>query len=142
MIRATDVNQIELVKALAEELKKEKTIEPPAWSRFVKTGSAKDRPPSQSDWWYLRGAGILRRLYIDNTPLGVNRLRRIYGDKNKNRYSGKHFKPASGAVIRKLLQQLEKAELIKKVKIKNRPGRRISPKGISLADRTAKLLVK
>ena len=142
MIRAYDVNQEGLTKALAEELKKEKDLAPPAWSRFVKTGSSKDRVPSQEDWWYLRGASILRRMYNDRKPLGVNRLRKAYGDKEKNRYSGRHFKPASGAVIRKLLQQLEQAGLIKKVKIKNRPGRRISPKGISLADKTAKLTVK
>jgi small subunit ribosomal protein S19e len=142
MIRATDVDQIELVKALAQELKKEKAMTPPVWSRFVKTGSAKDRIPAQSDWWYFRGASILRRLYVNRMPIGVNRLRVVYGDKNKNRYSGKHFKPASGAVIRELLQQLEQAELIKKVKIKDRPGRRISPKGISLADRTAKAIAK
>ena len=37
----------------------------------------------------------------------------------KNRYSGKHFKPASGAVIRHILQELEKAELIKKVKVQD-----------------------
>ncbi len=142
MIRATDVDQIELVRALATELKKEKALTPPAWASFVKTGSAKDRIPSQSDWWYLRGASILRRFYVDRIPTGVNRLRVVYGDKEKNRYSGKHFRPAGGAIIRKLLQQLEQAELIKKVKIKNRPGRRISPKGISLADSTAKVVAK
>lgn len=142
MIRASDVNQIELVKALAEQLKKEKVIVPPTWSNFVKTGSAKDRVPSQPDWWYFRTASILRRMYTDRRPIGVSRLRRLYGDKEKNRYSGKHFQPAGGAIIRKALQQLEQAELIKKVKIKNRPGRRIAPKGISLADRTAKTLGK
>ncbi len=140
MIRASDVNQIELVNVLAQELKKNKLLTPPAWSNFVKTGSSKDRVPSQEDWWYLRGASILRRLYMDTRPVGVSRLRRVYGDKEKNRYSGRHFKPASGAVIRKLLQQLEQAELIKKVKIKNRPGRRISPKGVSLADKMAKAI--
>ena len=47
MIRANDVDQIELVKALAEQLKKEKTMTPPAWANFVKTSPAKDRVPSQ-----------------------------------------------------------------------------------------------
>jgi small subunit ribosomal protein S19e len=81
-------------------------------------------------------------MYLDNRPIGVNRLRRVYGDKEKNRYSGKHFKPAGGAIIRKLLQQLEQSGLIMKVKIQNRPGRRIAPKGISLADKTAKKVAK
>jgi small subunit ribosomal protein S19e len=142
MIRASDVNQIDLVNSLAEELKKEKLLTPPSWSKFVKTGSSKDRIPSQEDWWYLRGASILRRMYLDNRPIGVNRLRRVYGDKEKNRYSGKHFQPAGGAIIRKLLQQLEQSGLIMKVKIQNRPGRRIAPKGISLSDKTAKKVAK
>ena len=142
MIRATDVNQIELVRALAERLKSEKALSPPAWAKFVKTGSAKDRVPSQEDWWYLRSASMLRRMYINRRPIGVSRLRRVYGDKEKNRYSGKHFKPASGAIVRKILQQLEQAGFVSKVKIKNRPGRRIAPKGISLADNTAKSLSK
>jgi small subunit ribosomal protein S19e len=142
MIRATDVDQIQLVRALAERLKTEKALAPPTWSRFVKTASAKDRVPSQADWWYLRAASMLRRMYIDRRPIGVSRLRRVYGDKEKNRYSGRHFQPAGGAIIRKILQQLEQAEFVKKVKIKNRPGRRISPKGISLADNTAKSLTK
>ncbi len=140
MIRASDVNQIELVNVLAQELKKDRLLNPPNWSKFAKTGSSKDRIPSQDDWWYLRGASILRRLYTDRRPIGVSRLRRMYGDKEKNRYSGRHFRPAGGAAIRKLLQQLEQAGLVKKVKIKDRPGRRIAPKGISLADRTAKAI--
>ncbi|MCL5016855.1 MAG: 30S ribosomal protein S19e [Candidatus Parvarchaeota archaeon] len=138
MIRAYDVDQIELTKALAGELKKEKVLEPPAWSQFVKTGSSKDRVPQQPDWWYMRGASILRRMYIDKHPIGVNRLRSVYGDKEKNRYSGRHFKPAGGAIIRKLMQQLEKAGFIKKVKVENHYGRIITGKGVSLLDKTAK----
>ncbi len=140
MIRASDVNQRELVKGVAERLKQISTMEPPEWSGFVKTGSAKDRVPSQPDWWYLRSASILRRMYLNRRPSGVNKLRRVYGDKEKNRYSGKHFKPAGGAIIRNILQRLEKSELVQKVKIKNRPGRVISPKGISLLDKTAKTM--
>ncbi len=141
MIRAADVDQIALVRAMAEELKKIKTVSPPTWSHFVKTGAAKDRVPSQPDWWYMRSASILRRMYFDRKPVGVGRLRKIYGDKEKNRYSGKHFRPAGGAITRKIIQQLEQSELVKKVKIKNRPGRIVSPKGISLADKVAKSLV-
>ncbi|MCL4406855.1 MAG: 30S ribosomal protein S19e [Candidatus Parvarchaeota archaeon] len=142
MIRGYDVDQIKLTSALAEDLKKEKILEPTPWSKFVKTGSSKDRIPQQEDWWYLRGASILRRMYIDKQPIGVNRLRSVYGDKEKNRYSGRHFKPASGAIIRKIMQQLEKAELIKKVKIEKHYGRKITGKGVALIDRAAKSLEK
>ncbi|EEZ92853.1 MAG: Ribosomal protein S19e [Candidatus Parvarchaeum acidiphilum ARMAN-4] len=142
MIRGYDVNQIRLVNELANKLEEDKLTIPPAWAMFVKTGSAKDRIPSQNNWWYLRAASIMRRMYVDKRPIGVNRLRNIYGDKEKNRYSGKHFKPASGAVIRHILQELEKAELIKKVKIQNHFGRALTPKGIAFNDSVAKKVGK
>ncbi len=138
MIRGYDVDQIKLVEGIAKELEENKLTPAPEWAMFVKTGSAKDRVPSQYNWWYLRAASIIRRMYITRKPLGVNRLRKVYGDKEKNRYSGKHFKPASGAVIRHVLQELEKAELIKKVKVDNHLGRVLTPKGISFADKVAK----
>ena len=141
MIRGYDVNQIELVNRLAEKLEKEKLISPLEWAKFVKTGASKDRVPSQDNWWYLRAASILRRMYVDKRPIGVNRLRTIYGDKEKNRYSGQHFRPAGGSIIRHILQQLEQSGLIKKVKIENHFGRALTPKGISLTDKAAKELV-
>lgn len=138
MIRGLDVEQTKLIRAMSDELKKTKMLTPPVWSSFVKTGTAKDRIPSQEDWWFLRGASILRRFYIDHKPMGVNRLRIVYGDKTKNTYAGKHFKPASGAIVRKILQQLESAQLIKKAKVGNHYGRLITPKGISFVDNVAK----
>lgn len=143
MIRGFDVDQRELVTKLANNLEREKFVSPLEWAKFVKTGPAKDRVPSQDNWWYLRAASILRRMYVDKKPLGVNRLRVIYGDKSKNTYSKHHFKPASGAIIRHILQQLENSGLIKKVQIQKHFGRALTPKGISLIDRSAKeLLVK
>ncbi|MCL4399533.1 40S ribosomal protein S19 [Candidatus Parvarchaeota archaeon] len=142
MIRGFDVNQTELVEAVADKMRREKVLSPPAWASFVKTSPAKDRVPSQQDWWYIRGASILRRFYMDNRPKGVNRLRVVYGDKTKNRYSGKHFMPASGAAIRKIMQQLEAYGLTKKVKVDKHYGRRITPAGISFIDAAAKSIEK
>ncbi len=138
MIRGYDVNQIELVNKLADKLEKDKLITPLEWSKFVKTGASKDRVPLQNNWWYLRAASIMRRMYINKEPIGVNRLKVIYGDKEKNRYSGQHFRPAGGAIIRHILQQLEQAGLIKKVRVQNHFGRVLTPGGISLTDKVAK----
>ena len=71
MIRGYDVNQIELVNKLAEKLESEKLVTPLEWSKFVKTGSSKDRVPSQNNWWYLRAASIMRRMYVNKKPIGV-----------------------------------------------------------------------
>jgi small subunit ribosomal protein S19e len=140
MVRAFDVDQDKLVHALAKELKDSKILVAVPWAKFVKTGVSRDRPPATDAWWYDRGASILRHFYTDNKPMGVGRLRRVYGDKEKNRYSGRHFKPAGGAAIRKILQQLENGALIKKIKVENHFGRRITPKGVSFVDNAAKKL--
>jgi len=122
-----------LNEKLKEELKKFKEIKPPAWSFFVKSGVHKERPPEQKDFWYIRAASILRRLYL-NGPVGIERLRVYYGGKKKHKVSPPHRKKASGALIRKILQQLEKAGLVEKTK----KGRVLTPKGRSFIEKVAK----
>ncbi|MEM3845706.1 MAG: 40S ribosomal protein S19 [Candidatus Parvarchaeota archaeon] len=132
------MDQQALVVNLATRLKEDKLLAPPQWAKFVKTASTKDRPPSQKDWWYLRGASILRRMYLSRKVTGVNRLRRVYGDKTKNTLSSHHFKPSGGSNIRHILQQLESNGLIVKKKVGVHSGRMISAKGISLIDSISK----
>lgn len=75
MTTVYDVNARNLLTRLTEDLKEVKELTPPDWSRYVKTGVCKERPPVQEDWWYMRAASLLRRLYLDG-PVGVER----YGD--------------------------------------------------------------
>ncbi|OYT42114.1 MAG: 30S ribosomal protein S19e [Candidatus Aenigmarchaeota archaeon ex4484_224] len=134
MITVRDVNAQKLVERLKEELKKFKEIEEPLWAKFVKSGVHKERPPEQEDFWYIRAASILRRLYL-NGPVGVERLRSYYGGRKKRGRRPERFRKASGAIIRKILQQLENAGLVQKV---DKKGRILTPKGRSLLDRIAK----
>ena len=78
-----DIDPSELIEKAAEELKKNKTVKPPAWSVYVKTGVHKERPPQNRDWWYMRSASILRKL-VRYSPIGVSKLRIKYGGR-KNR---------------------------------------------------------
>lgn len=117
----------ELIDRLKEELKKEKDIQPPVWSRFAKSGPHRERPPQQKDFWYIRSASVLKRIYVDG-PIGVSKLRTFYGGRKRRGYKPARFKKSSGNIIRKVLQQLEKAGLIQKVK----GGRKITPKGQKL----------
>lgn len=128
-----DVGSSELLEKTAEELKKIDIIIPPKWAPFVKTGMHKARPPIRADWWYLRTASVLRKVYILG-PIGVSKLRRLYGGRKDRGYKTEHFYRASGNIIRKILQQLQKAELIKYVEKGVHKGRCIAPKGISLLD--------
>lgn len=132
MISVKEAPAEKLVNKLKEELKTFKEISPPEWMGFVKSGTHRERPPLQEDFWYIRAASILRRIYIDG-PVGVERLRSYYGGRKRRGHKPAHFKKASGNIIRKILQQLEKAELIKKVA----KGRKISSKGQKLLDKIA-----
>ncbi|MGC1120107.1 MAG: 30S ribosomal protein S19e [Candidatus Methanofastidiosia archaeon] len=132
MTTVYDVNAYDLLARLTEELKEVGDIKPPDWSKYVKTGTHKERPPVQEDWWYIRAASLLRRLYIDG-PVGVERLRRHYGGKKDRGHKPEKFGKASGAIIRRLLQQMEKAGFVEPAP----KGRRLTPKGASYMDRLA-----
>ncbi len=132
-----DVDATELIEAVAKELQKEESITPPAWAVFVKTGVHKERPPARQDWWYVRAASILRKVRLKG-PIGVSKLRTIYGGKKSRGHKSEIFKRGSGNIIRKLLQQLEKSELLKKEKKGTHNGRVITPKGIKLLDNVSK----
>jgi len=136
-----DVYPNELIEKTAEELKKIDTIKPPKWAAFAKTGAHKERSPNKKDWWYIRAAAILRSLYVLG-PIGVSKLRTKYGGKRRRGHKKSHFRKGSGSVIRKILQQLEKAELAKFVEKGIHKGRIAAPKGKALLDKTAVAILK
>ena len=133
MAKVYDVPADELISRLAEQLKKEKKIEPPAWSAFVKTGVHAEKIPQNKDWWYVRCASILRKVYLQG-PVGVSDLRVEYGGLKQMGYNLAHHRDAGGAIIRKAMQQLEAAGFIVKVQGK---GRLISSEGMKKLDRLA-----
>jgi len=127
-----DVPPHDLISAVAQELKAAGKVQPPEWSLYAKTGVHKEMPPTNPDWWYVRCASILRRVYIDG-PVGVSRLRSYYGGKHRKPVRTAGFAKGSGSIVREALQQLEKAGYIKKIK----KGRLISSQGQAFLDDTA-----
>ena len=130
-----DTNTQELIKKAADALKEK--IKAPDWSQFVKTGVAKERPPVDRDWWYMRAASILRKIYLFG-PIGTNKLRVKYSSRKNRGYVPEKTFSGSGKIIRVILQQLEKEELIKKAEKGVHKGRIITPKGKSFLDKLAK----
>lgn len=121
----------ELIERLAEYLKENvKEVWVPQWALFAKTGSHRQRPPDRFDWWYVRAASMLRKLYIKG-PMGVSRLRKVYGGRKKYPMRRAHKVKAGGAIVRNMLQQLEAAGLVSKTG----KGRWLTPKGVSLLDK-------
>ena len=137
MTTVYDVPADLLIRKVAEVLKSRQEIKPPAWASFAKTGVHKEMPPEDPDWWYVRSAAVLRRVYVDG-PLGVQRMRSFYGGK-KNRGSRPNaFRKGSGSILRKALQQLEACKFI----LHDKTGRRLSPEGHSFMDAMALDTVK
>lgn len=113
MTTVYDVPADLLINQVAEDLKKEGKVKSPEWVNFVKTGVHKERRPENPDWWYVRAAALLRRVYIDG-PVGVNSLRTHYGGKKDRGSRPEKFRRGSGAIIRRALQQLEESGFIKR----------------------------
>ena len=135
-----DIEAKELINAVAEKLRSMKELEPPVWSKFIKTGSHRQRTPDNTDWWLVRSASLLRKIYFYG-PVGTNRLRTVYGGgKNRGTKPRRHRK-ASGAVLRKMLHQLEAAGFIKFVD-KPKKGRIVTAKGQKFLDAAAKECAK
>jgi small subunit ribosomal protein S19e len=133
MTTVYDVPADLLIRKVAEALKARQEVKPPAWAAFAKTGVHKEMPPEDPDWWYMRSAAVLRRVYVDG-PLGVQRMRSFYGGA-KNRGSRPNaFRKGSGSILRKALQQLEKCGFI----AHDKTGRKISPAGQAFLDAMAK----
>ena len=136
MVTIYDVDPSDLIVKTAEELKKVEQVSIPDWATVVKTGPGQERIPDSLDWWYMRAASILRKVY-HRGPIGVSKLRTYYGKKKNRGVKPERFYKAGGKVIRTILQQLEVAGLIVQVEKGVHKGRMVTPKGRSLLDSIA-----
>jgi small subunit ribosomal protein S19e len=137
MTTVYDVPADLLIRKVAEALRSRQEIKPPAWAAFAKTGVHKELPPEDPDWWYVRSAAVLRRVYVDG-PLGVQRMRSFYGGKKDRGSKPSAFRKGSGSILRKALQQLEACKFV----VHDKTGRRISAEGQSFMDAMALDTVK
>ncbi len=135
MVTALEVPADRLIERLAEYLKENvPEVKPPEWAFYAKTGTHKEKPPTSPDWWYYRAASMLRKLYKSSEPIGLEAFRTIYGGRKNYGSSPEHFVKGGGSIIRKILQQLERARLVRKIRGR---GRVITSQGRALLDRIA-----
>ncbi|MDR3292190.1 MAG: 30S ribosomal protein S19e [Methanobrevibacter sp.] len=138
MVTVYDVPANLLIKHVADDFNNNNNkIEAPEWSSFVKTGVHKERKPDIIDWWYVRCAALLRRVYMDG-PVGISSLRTFYGGKKDNGVNPEKFRKGSGSIIRGALKQLEEAGYVEKVE----GGRVITPQGRSFLDKSSAEVIK
>ena len=142
MVTVYDVKSDKLILEASNELMKLEVMRKPWWANFVKTSVAKERYPVDVNWWYIRAASILRKIYVLDMPIGTNRLRNMYGGRKNRGHKPSKFYKGSGKIIRVILQQLEKAELIKPREEKKHKGKVITGKGKKFLDGIAKNAAK
>lgn len=133
MPTAYDVPADRLIGKLAQYLKENTNITPPQWSVFAKTGAHAERAPENPDWWYIRSASLLRKIYVSG-PIGVERLRSEYGGRRKSGISPDHARKGGGSVIREAIQQLEQIGYIAR---HDKKGRVLTKEGRGLVDKIA-----
>ncbi|MBI4896019.1 MAG: 30S ribosomal protein S19e [Candidatus Aenigmarchaeota archaeon] len=135
MTSAKDSSRPALISATAVAL--EKTLSMPIWAQYVKTGVSRERSPEQKNWWQLRSASILMKIYTDG-PVGVEKLRTYYGGRHRRGHKPAHYAPGGGKIIRTILQDLEKSGYVQKADKKR--GRIITPHGQKFLEGVAKTI--
>lgn len=136
-----EVDPQQLIAKAAEELKNQKLMQPPDWSKFVKTGRQKERLPEQEEWWYVRAAAILRSV-AKLGPVGTEKLRTKYGGRKRRGHTPERFYKGSGSIIRTIFKQLEQAQFVKQAQKGVHKGRVLTPKGTSFLDKIAVQIAK
>jgi small subunit ribosomal protein S19e len=134
-----DVPPTDLVAALRVEMDQFEQVVAPEWAVDVKTGTHREMPPVQEDWWQTRAASMLRKIAIHG-PIGTNHLAQMYGGVRNRGVRPNRAVTGSRNITRKILQQLDQSGL---TTIKTNPagtkklGRVITPTAHSLLDRVA-----
>ena len=112
---------------LPAKLKEEYTkneIFVPQWAELVKTGAGKERKPIEKDWWFIRAASILKKLFIFSN-IGVQKLSRKYSSLKNRGCKPERKVPSGRKHLRLILQNFEKLNLV----TKDKKGRMISDNG-------------
>ncbi len=130
MATVYEVPTDKLIAKTAEDLKTNIKLKRPDWTEFVKTGTHRERQPDNPDWWYSRAASILRKVYI-NGPVGVQRLRTVYGDRKHRGVKPEEFRRAGGKILRIILKEFDNLGFTEK----SGNGRIITKKGQSYLDK-------
>jgi len=129
-----DVPASRLIGKIAKYLKESvDEVSPPPWANVAKTGIHAQRQPQNPDWWYVRCASLLRKIYVHG-PIGVERLRADYGGRKDYGVTPEHAVKAGASTVRKGLQQLEAAGLIETSKPH---GRKVTHEGRKLLQELA-----
>ncbi|EIN12850.1 40S ribosomal protein S19 [Punctularia strigosozonata HHB-11173 SS5] len=133
-----DISAEAFISAYASHLKRSGKLEVPTWVDIVKTGSYKELAPYDPDWYYVRAAAVARHIYL-RKDVGIGKLTKLHGGRNRRGNRPSHHGDASASVQRKVCQSLEKIGVLEQT---DNGGRRISQDGMRDLDRIATAVVE
>ncbi len=122
-----------LLKELSRKLSEDMGISKPDWTQYLKAGVHREKSWDDDNWYYIRLASILRKLYLRGR-IGISRLSSEYGgpvDSGSKRY---HPSRGSRFIIRDMFHTLENLGLVAKQK----EGRGLTAAGQKLLNEVAK----
>ena len=100
-----------LIAEIASRLGDINDISAPDWAEYAKTGTHRERPPVQSDWWHVRSAAILRKVGM-LAPIGANHMAQQFGGPKDRGVKSNRAVAGSRNIARNILQQLTSAGLV------------------------------
>ena len=133
MTTVFDVPGTPLVHKVGAKFKADAKLAPPAWATVAKTGVHREKAPTDPNWWQVRAASLLRRIYVDG-PIGVLHLSSHYGGTRDRGSKPNAARLGSRSIVRHALKQLEAAGYCQAIKGR---GRIVTAKGRQLLDNTA-----
>ena len=128
-----------LIAEIANRLGDIGDISAPDWAEYAKTGTHRERPPVQADWWQIRSAAILRKVGM-LAPIGANHMSQQFGGPKDRGVKQNRAVAGSRNVARTIMQQLTSCGLITS---KHNPagtvnlGKILTSEGQSLLDEAA-----
>ena len=122
-----DVSGAKWVKAMAAHLKQSGKLFVPNCTELMKQSHANERAPQNPDWFFLRCAAVLRRVYV-RPGTGYGGLSKAFGLKKNNGSRPEKPIKASRGLLHWACRSLEGLKLLQKGKesgrVLTREGRR------------------
>lgn len=128
-----DVKTFRFIKVMASHLKQSGKLFVPNCAEYIKTSHGREKAPENPDWYYIRCAAVLRRIYL-RPGTGLGGLSKKFGSK-KNRGSQPEITTrAATGPLHWACKSLEGLKYISKGKVS---GRILTKEGRRVADTIA-----
>ena len=132
-VTVRDVPAPKFIAAYTEVLKNNDKFHVPKWADLVKTGVHKELAPYDPDWYFVRAAAIVRKIYLE-PGTGVGTLQKRFGGGFRRGARPTHHRDCSGGIIRNILITLDDLKITEKTA---KGGRKISRVGQQALDLVA-----